>query len=51
MRTASELVQATRPFAWEVRWRSWWHFWSTLAVLVGLLALTCRGALGGGTSP
>src|SRR4030088_372974 len=41
MQTASELVRATRPFAREVRWRSWWYFWSTLAVLVGLLALTC----------
>jgi hypothetical protein len=51
MHTASELVQATRPFAREVRWRSSWHFWSSLAVLVGLLALTCVGALGGGISP
>src|SRR5438876_7887719 len=41
MRTASELVRSTKPFAREVRWRSWWHFWSTLAVLGGLLGLTC----------
>ena len=41
MRTASELFRATKPFAREVRWRSWWHFWSTLAVLAGLLGLTC----------
>jgi omega-6 fatty acid desaturase (delta-12 desaturase) len=41
MRTASELVRATKPFAREVRWLSWWHFWSTLAALVGLLALAC----------
>ena len=40
MRTASELVRATKPFAREVRWRSWWHFWSTLVALVGLLSLT-----------
>jgi omega-6 fatty acid desaturase (delta-12 desaturase) len=39
MRTGSELVRATKPFAVEVRWRSWWHFWSTLAVLVGLLGV------------
>ena len=41
MRTASELVRATKPFARESRWLSWWHFWSTLAALVGLLALAC----------
>jgi omega-6 fatty acid desaturase (delta-12 desaturase) len=41
MRTASELVRATKPFAREERWRSWWHFWSTLAVLAALLGLTC----------
>jgi len=41
MRTANDLVRATRPFAQEVRWRSWSHFWSTLAVLAGLLGLTC----------
>jgi omega-6 fatty acid desaturase (delta-12 desaturase) len=40
MRTASELIRATRPYAHEVRWRSWWHFWSTLATLVGFLGLT-----------
>jgi acyl-lipid omega-6 desaturase (Delta-12 desaturase) len=44
MRTANELVRATQPFAREVRWRSWWHFGSTLAVLVGLLGLTCLEA-------
>jgi acyl-lipid omega-6 desaturase (Delta-12 desaturase) len=41
MRTAVELMRVTKPFAREVRWRSWWHFWSTLAVVSGLLALTC----------
>src|SRR5262245_5905784 len=47
MRTASELIQATRPFAMEVRWRSWWHFWSTLGVLAGLLGLTSLELHGG----
>src|SRR5262245_9376960 len=41
MRLASELVRATLPFAREVRWRSWWHVWSTLAILTGLLGLSC----------
>jgi omega-6 fatty acid desaturase (delta-12 desaturase) len=40
MRTATELARATRPFAQEVRWRSWWHFGSTLAVLMTLLGLS-----------
>ena len=43
MHTTSELIRATKPFAREVRWRSWWHFWSTLGALVGLLGLTCLG--------
>src|SRR5260370_770723 len=41
MRTGSNLVRATKPFAQEGRWRSWWHFWSTLAVLICLLGLPC----------
>src|SRR5437870_4528116 len=41
MRTASELVRATKPFARELRWLSWWHFWSTLVALASLLALAC----------
>ena len=44
MRTASELVRATRPFAREVRRASWWHCWSTLAALAVLLGLSCREA-------
>src|SRR5262245_17595709 len=38
MRGAKELLLATRPFAREVRWRSWWHLWSTLALFVSLVA-------------
>jgi acyl-lipid omega-6 desaturase (Delta-12 desaturase) len=41
MRTGPELIRATRPFAQEDRLRSWWHFGSTLALLVGLLGVTC----------
>jgi omega-6 fatty acid desaturase (delta-12 desaturase) len=42
MRKSSvELVRATKPFACELRGRSWWHLWSTLAVLAGLLTGTC----------
>src|SRR5262249_36067991 len=41
MRTKSELVRATKPYAREQRWRSWWHLGSTLAVLGGLLAAVC----------
>jgi hypothetical protein len=41
MRTANDLVWATRAFAREVRWRSWWHFWSTLAVLIARGGVSC----------
>jgi omega-6 fatty acid desaturase (delta-12 desaturase) len=36
-----EIVKATKPFAREIRWLSWWHLWSTLALLIGLLGITC----------
>jgi omega-6 fatty acid desaturase (delta-12 desaturase) len=51
MRTANELVRAAKPFAREVRWRSWWHFGSTLAVLASLLGLTCLEVPWGGRLP
>jgi omega-6 fatty acid desaturase (delta-12 desaturase) len=41
MRTERELLHATKAFAQEDRWRSWWHLASTALVLAGLLALTC----------
>jgi acyl-lipid omega-6 desaturase (Delta-12 desaturase) len=41
MRTKSDLVRATKPYAREDRRRSWWHLASTLVVLGGLLAVTC----------
>ncbi len=40
-RTGTELIRATKPYAQEHRWRSWWHFGSTLLVLIGLLGVTC----------
>lgn len=40
MRTGSDLVRATKPFVKE-DWRSWWHLWSTLAVLIVLMGVTC----------
>jgi acyl-lipid omega-6 desaturase (Delta-12 desaturase) len=36
-RTSKQLVLAVRPFAGEQRWRSWWHLWSTVAALGGLM--------------
>jgi omega-6 fatty acid desaturase (delta-12 desaturase) len=44
MRTGAELIAATRAFASEDRWRSWWCLCSTLAALAGLLV----GAWAGG---
>lgn len=34
-----ELILATKPFAKEIRWKSWFHTLSTLLLLVGFLAL------------
>ena len=42
MRDGNELIQATREFASEKRWLSWWHLGSTLAVLVGLFVVACQ---------
>ncbi len=39
MRTPKKLLIASKAFADEFRWLSWWHLWSSLAVLVGMLAL------------
>src|SRR4051794_41647015 len=41
MRTGSELVRASRPFAREERGRSWWHLGTTLAALAAPLAVAC----------
>jgi omega-6 fatty acid desaturase (delta-12 desaturase) len=41
MRHGPELIKATKQFVREDRRRSWWHLWSTLGVLIGLLAATC----------
>ncbi len=35
MRTEKELILATKPFAKEIRWLSWWHLFSTGTVLAG----------------
>ncbi len=45
MRSSSDLVRATKPYAHEDRWRSWWHLASTLVILAGLLAVTAWTAL------
>jgi omega-6 fatty acid desaturase (delta-12 desaturase) len=39
MRTAKELLIASKEFASEYRWLSWWHLWSTLAALAGTIAV------------
>lgn len=35
MRSEKELILATKPFAHEIRWKSWWHLFSTGVVLGG----------------
>lgn len=41
MRAKRDLFRATKPFAREHRLLSWWHFASTLVILLGLLGITC----------
>ena len=38
-RTGKDLFDATRPFAVESLWRSWWSVGSTLAILIAVLAV------------
>ncbi len=38
-RTGKELLDATRPFAVESAWESWWSVCSTLAILVSVLVI------------
>jgi len=39
MREAKQLLIASKTYAREFRWRSWWHLWSTLGAFVGLITL------------
>ena len=39
MREAKQLLIASKAYAHEIRWRSWWHLWSTLAAFIGSIAL------------
>lgn len=41
MRSGKELLIASRQYASEQRWKSWWHLWSTLALAVTLLTIAC----------
>jgi omega-6 fatty acid desaturase (delta-12 desaturase) len=41
MRNSKDLLVASKPFAQEIRWLSWWHLASTLCVLGALLAVVC----------
>ena len=41
MRDNKELLVASKEYAEEVRWLSWWHVYSTLAVFAGLVTVIC----------
>ncbi len=41
MRSGKELLIASRQYASEQRWKSWWHLWSTLALAVTFLTIAC----------
>ncbi len=43
-RTGRDLTAATKPFAEEVRAKSWWFLWSTLAILLGVLAVAATSS-------
>lgn len=44
VRTEKELILATKPYAEEIRWKSWWHLFSTMLVLGGLYFVTFLNA-------
>ncbi|MDA1054470.1 MAG: fatty acid desaturase [Planctomycetota bacterium] len=41
MREPKELILASKPYASEHRWLSWWHLLSTLGIFGGLVVLSC----------
>lgn len=41
MRTGKQLILATKPFAQEIRWKSWYYTITTALLLAGLLAAVC----------
>lgn len=43
MRTGKELLIASKEFASEIRWLSWWHLWSTLAALAATMTIAMCG--------
>ena len=38
MLTGKELILATKPFAKEIRWKSWWHTLTSFFLLAGSIA-------------
>ncbi|MFK8113429.1 MAG: fatty acid desaturase [Rubripirellula sp.] len=42
-RTPKELLVASKAYAGETRWLSWWHLWSTLTVMCVLIGTTMSG--------
>lgn len=41
MRSGKELLIASKVYAQEHRWTSWWHFWSTMAIATALVVIAC----------
>lgn len=41
MREAKELLVASKEYAAEVRWLSWWHLISTFSLFAGLIIVVC----------
>ena len=41
LREGRDVVRATKEYAVESRWRSWWHLLSTFGVFAGVAAIIC----------
>lgn len=41
MRDPKSLIRASKYYASEVRWQSWWYLLSTIAIFTGLIVVSC----------
>lgn len=41
MRSGKQLLIASKQYASEDRWKSWWHLWSTLTIAATFLVIAC----------
>ncbi len=41
MRDPKDIILASKQYAREVRWLSWWHLWSTVTIFATLIVVAC----------